>query len=99
MISIELQFLVAGIIFIIGLIGLMVRRNIIFMLMSMEIMMNAAGMAFLCAASQWFQADGQVMFLFILSIAATEIAIALALVILMYKHFKTVDTKKLNSIQ
>jgi NADH-quinone oxidoreductase subunit K len=98
MISLETQLLIAGILFIIGLVGLMVRRNLLFMLMSLEIMMNAAGFAFIAAGSHWMQTDGQVMFIFILTVAATEVSVALALVILMYKHFKTIDTSKLNEL-
>jgi NADH-quinone oxidoreductase subunit K len=98
MIPLETQLLLAGILFIIGLIGLMVRRNLLFMLMSLEIMMNASAFAFIAAGARWMQPDGQIMFIFILTVAAAEVAVALALVILMYKHFKTVDTGKLNKL-
>ena len=99
MISLETQLLIAGILFTLGLVGLMVRRNLLFMLMSLEIMMNAAGFAFIAAGSRWMQPDGQVMFIFILTVAAAEVSVALALVILMYKHFKTIDTSKLNELK
>ena len=95
----ELQILLASILFIIGLIGLLVRRNILFMLMSLEIMMNSAGFAFIAAGSRLGQPDGQVMFIFILAVAAAEVSVALALIIQMYKHFKTVDTKSLNTLK
>lgn len=95
----ELQLLLAGILFTIGLVGILVRRNLLYVLMSLEIMMNSAGLAFIAAGSRWGQPDGQVMFIFILAVAAAEISVALALVILMYKHFKTVDTKTLNTFK
>jgi len=95
MIPLETQLLIAGILFTIGLVGLLVRRNLLFMLMSLEIMMNAASFAFIAAGARWMQPDGQVMFIFILTVAAAEVSVALALVIQMYKHFKTVDTNKL----
>lgn len=99
MVSLELQLLLAGILFILGLVGLLVRRNLLFMLMCLEIMMNAAGLAFIAAGSKWMQPDGQVMFIFIITVAAAEVSVALALVILMFKHFKTVDTRNLNSLE
>ncbi len=95
----EQQLLLAGILFIIGIIGLLVRRNLLFMLMSLEIMMNSAGLAFIIVGAHLNQPDGQVMFIFILSVAAAEVSVALALVILMYKHFKTLDTKSLNTLK
>jgi NADH-quinone oxidoreductase subunit K len=84
--------IVAGILFIIGLIGVLVRRNIIFILMCIEIMLNSAGLAFIIAGAKWAQADGQIMFIFILSVAAAEVSIGLALLLLMYNEFKSLDT-------
>ena len=69
--------LLAGVLFSCGLLGLMLRRNIIFMLMSLEIMLNAAALAFVAAGARWGQADGQVVFLLILSVAAAEVAVGL----------------------
>jgi NADH-quinone oxidoreductase subunit K len=76
---------------VLGLIGLLVRRNVIFMLMSIEIMLNAAGLAFVVAGSRWGQADGQVMFMFILAMAAAEVAVGLALILQMSHRLKTLD--------
>jgi len=69
----------AGLLFVIGLIGVLVRRDMIFILLSLEIMLNAAGLAFITAGARWNAADGQVMLLFILAVAASEAAVALAL--------------------
>lgn len=90
-ISMETGLLLSGILFLLGLIGLLVRRNIIFMLMSVEIMLNAAGLAFVIGGSRWAQPDGQVMFIFILTMAAAEVSVGLALILLLYHRFKTVD--------
>ena len=87
----EYGLLLAAALFALGLIGLIVRRNIVFILMSLEIMLNAAGLAFVSAGARWSQADGQVMYLFILSMAAAEVAVGLALVLRLYPHYKTVD--------
>src|SRR5674536_186568 len=90
-VPIETQILFAGIIFFLGLIGLLVRRNMIFMLMSIEIMFNSAGLVFIIAGTHWKQPDGQVMFIFILAVTAVEVSIALALILQVYHHFKTLD--------
>lgn len=83
--------IVAGLLFGIGLLGVLVRRNIIFILMSIEVMLNAAGLAFVVAGSRWGQADGQIMFLFILAMAAAEVAVGLALVLQLYHRIGTLD--------
>jgi NADH-quinone oxidoreductase subunit K len=87
----EHGLLLAGVLFALGLTGLLVRRNVIFMLMSIEIMLNAAGLAFVVAGAKWQQADGQVMFMFILAMAAAEVAVGLALILQMYRQVKTLD--------
>lgn len=81
----------AAVLFVLGLIGLLLRRNLIFMLMSLEIMVNAAGLAFIAAGARWAQPDGQVMFIFILTLAASEVSVALALVLQLYDRFKSLD--------
>jgi NADH-quinone oxidoreductase subunit K len=90
-VPIEHVLVLAGIIFGLGLVGVLVRRNILFMLMSVEIMLNAAGLAFVAAGSRWQQADGQIMFIFILAMAAAEVAVGLALAMQFYHHFSTLD--------
>jgi NADH-quinone oxidoreductase subunit K len=98
-IPIDFQILFAGIIFFLGLIGLLVRRNMIFMLMSIEIMFNAAGLVFIIAGTHWKQPDGQVMFIFILAVTAVEVAIALAMILQVYHHFKTLDSDAINNLR
>jgi NADH-quinone oxidoreductase subunit K len=60
--------------------------------MSLEIMVNAAGLAFIAGGARWAQPDGQVMFIFILTLAAAEVSIALALVLQLYSRVKTLDS-------
>ncbi len=98
-ISIDSGLILAGILFCIGLLGLLVRRNVLYMLMSLEIMLNSAGLAFVVAGARWGQADGQVMFLIILTTAGAEVAVGLSLVLLYYHHFKTLDTDVANEMQ
>ena len=77
--------------FALGLIGLLTRRNLIFTLMCVEIMLNASGLAFIAAGSRWAQPDGQVMFLFILAMAAAEVSVGLAFVLLYHKTQLALD--------
>ncbi len=81
----------AAVLFALGPVGVLVRRNLIFMLMSIEIMLNAAGLAFVVAGSRWGQPDGQVMFIFILAMAAAEVAVGLALILRLYQRLGTLD--------
>jgi NADH-quinone oxidoreductase subunit K len=69
-----------------------VRRNLLFILMSIEIMLNAAGLAFVTAGARWAQADGQVMFIFILAMAASEVAVGLAFLLQLYHQNESLDT-------
>jgi NADH-quinone oxidoreductase subunit K len=94
----EIQLLFAGMLFLTGLVGFLVRRNIIFMLMSIEIMLNSAALLFVIAGSHWMQADGQVMFIFILTVSAAEVSVALALILQMYHHFRTLDADALRKL-
>jgi NADH-quinone oxidoreductase subunit K len=90
-IPISCGLILAGILFFLGLIGVLVRRNIIFILFSIEIMLNAAGLAFIVAGSRWEAADGQVMYIFILCMAAAEVSVGLALVLQLYHITRTLD--------
>jgi NADH-quinone oxidoreductase subunit K len=87
----EYGLLLAGILFALGLLGVLVRRNIIFILLSVEIMLNAAGLAFVVAGSRWGQPDGQIMFMFVLTMAAAEVSVGLALVLRLHHLLKTLD--------
>jgi NADH-quinone oxidoreductase subunit K len=81
----------AAALFVLGFVGVLVRRNIVFMLMSIEVMLNAVGLAFVVAGARWGQVDGQVMFIFILAMAAAEVSVGLAIVLHFYHSFKTLD--------
>jgi NADH-quinone oxidoreductase subunit K len=97
-VSMHLQLMFAGLLFLTGLVGFLVRRNIIFMLMSIEIMLNSAALVFVIAGSHWLQADGQVMFIFILTVSAAEVSVGLALILQMYNSFKTIDADALKKL-
>lgn len=81
----------AIILFALGLIGLLSRRNILYMLLSLEIMLNAAALAFIAGGARWGQVDGEIMFLFILTLAAAEVSVALGIVLQLSYRFRTLD--------
>lgn len=89
----------AGILFALGLIGVLVRRDVVFILLSIEIMINASALAFIAAGARWGSADGQVFFIFILATAAAEVSVGLALVLQLYHRFKTLDADAISGMK
>jgi NADH-quinone oxidoreductase subunit K len=81
----------AAILFSIGLMGVLVRRNIILVLMSIEVMLNACGLAFIVAGAKWGEADGQIMFMIILTIAAAEVSVGLGLLLQIHRRYQSID--------
>jgi NADH-quinone oxidoreductase subunit K len=92
-------FVLAAILFVIGFIGVITRRNTLFMLMSLEVMLNAVGLAFVGAGSAWQEADGQIMFILILTLAAAEVAVGLALLIRLQQQRQCLDIDALNDMR
>ncbi len=98
-IPLEHVLILAGLLFVSGLVGLMIRRNVIFILMALEVMLNAAALAFVAAGTAWQQADGQVIFMLILAVAAAEVSVGLGLVLQIQRRFGSLDmdqAKRLN---
>lgn len=91
--------IVAGILFAIGLAGVLVRRNILFMLMSLELLLNAAALAFIVAGARWAQPDGQIMFILILTLAACEASVGLAVLLQLYRTFRTLDVDRASEMR
>ncbi|MCG7599491.1 NADH-quinone oxidoreductase subunit NuoK [Halomonas sp. McH1-25] len=98
-IPMEHGLILASVLFALGLVGLMVRRNMVFVLMSLEIMLNAAGLAFIVAGTAWGQPEGQAMFLLVITLAAAEASVGLALLIQLYHRFKTLDIDAASRMQ
>lgn len=87
----EHALIVAAVLFALGVTGVLIRRNLIFVLLSLEVMLNAAGLAFVAAASRWLQPDGQIMFILILAVAAAEVSVGLALILRIHSRCMTLD--------
>lgn len=97
-VPIEHVLVLAAVLFALGLTGVLVRRNVIFLLISLEIMMNACGLAFVAGGARWAEADGQIMYMLILTLAAAEVAIGLALVLQLERRFDTLDIDAANDL-
>lgn len=96
----ESQYLmVAFFLFAIGLIGIFTRRNTILVLLSMEMLLNAVNLIFVTFSKVWGNLDGQIAALFSMAIAAGEVAVGLAIAILLFRSLKTIDVSKFNSLK
>ena len=98
-IPLQQPLFLAVLLFALGVAGVLTRRNLIFMLMSIEIMLNAAGLAFVGAGARWGQPDGQIMFLLVLTLAAAEISVGLALILLLQARRPTLDADADNRLR
>jgi NADH-quinone oxidoreductase subunit K len=90
-VPLEHGLILAAILFCLGLAGVLVRRNILFMLLCVEIMLNAAGLALVVAGAHRGQPDGQVLFLLVLAVAAAEVSVGLALLLQILARHGTLD--------
>ncbi len=85
--------------FALGLMAVVARRNLVFILMGVEIMLNAAGLAFVAAGARHGQADGQIMFMLVLTFAAAEVSVGLALVLQLYHSISTLDADAADTLK
>jgi len=90
-----LAFLLFGI----GLVGVMVRRNLIILLMSVELMLNGANLALVAYSRARADMDGQVLAFFVMGLAAAEAAVGLALLIGVYRHVRTLDVDQMTTLK
>ncbi len=99
MIGLNHYLIVAGLLFAIGLIGVIRRRNLLMLFFATEIMLNAANVAFAAISHYYNDLSGQMFAFFIIAIAASEVAIGLGLLILIYKKQGTLDLDDLASMK
>lgn len=81
----------AGIVFLLGMLCTVTRRNLIMVLLGLEIMLNAGALALVGASLRWMSMDGQAMALFIVVVAAAEVSVGLALIVCVYRRTGSVD--------
>ncbi len=92
----ELYVLLSAILFILGTLGVLLRRNAILIFMSVEVMLNAANLALAAFARQWGNLDGQLLVFFVMTIAAAEVAVGLALIVAIFRTKKSTDIDDLH---
>ncbi len=92
-------FAVSSALFFIGALGFLMRRNILVLLMCVEMMLNAANLAFVAATKITAHLDGQVMVFYVISVAAAEVAVGLALVVQIFKAKGTLNSDDLNEMK
>jgi NADH-quinone oxidoreductase subunit K len=90
---------VSGVLFTLGVLGVLLRRGVITILMSIELMLNAANLAFITFARQLGQAEGQVYVFFVITLAAAEAAVGLAIVIALFRLRESTDVDELNLLK
>jgi NADH-quinone oxidoreductase subunit K len=88
----------SAVLFVIGVIGVLVRRNAIIIFMSVELMLNAVNLSFV-ALSRLYGMAGQVFVLFVMTVAAAEAAVGLAIILSVFRHQETVDLKNINLLK
>lgn len=90
--------LLSAILFVIGTFGVLVRRNAIIMFLCIELQLNAVNVAFV-AFSNLFGIDGQIFVFFVMTVAAAEAAVGLAIIISIFRHYETVDVGSFNLLK
>ncbi len=96
MVPISYHLILSGILFTIGVTGVLLRRNIIIIFMSIELMLNAVNLSFVALARHFGSMDGQIIVFFVMSVAAAEVAVGLAIVLLVFRGKETVNADELN---
>lgn len=99
MILLQHGLILAAILFVLGLSCLLIRRNLLFMLIGLEIMINSATLAFVVAGSYWGQADGQVMYILTISLDAAEASIGLALLLQLHRHRQNLNIDEVSEMR
>jgi NADH-quinone oxidoreductase subunit K len=86
----------SAMLFIIGVVGVLIRRNAILIFMSVELMLNAANLAFVAFARHFDRLDGQIISFFVMTVAAAEVAVGLALIVTIFKTKRSIDVDEIN---
>ncbi|MBI2257341.1 MAG: NADH-quinone oxidoreductase subunit NuoK [Flavobacteriia bacterium] len=98
-ISIQYYVILSAILFSIGVIGVLIRKNAIVLLMCIELMLNAANLLLVAFSSYFEQSDGQVFVFFIMVVAAAEATVGLSILIMAYRNIRTVDVSLFNQLK
>ena len=99
MVDISYYILLSAVLFTTGAVGVLVRRNPLIIFMSVELMLNAANLAFVAFASMHNSLDGQIFVFFVMTVAAAEVAVGLALIVQIFKSKHSINVDEVNSLK
>ena len=99
MITLTHYLIVSALLFALGLMGIMTRRNVLVILLCIELMFNAANLAFVAYAKVWGDASGQLIVFFVITVAAAEVTVGLAIAILMARRLSTLNADEANLLK
>jgi len=92
------SLVLSAILFVVGTFGVLIRRNAIIMFLCIELQLNAVNLAFVAFSRMWGM-DGQVFVFFVMTVAAAEAAVGLAIIISIFRHYETVDVSNFNVLK
>lgn len=98
-VPIEAYFALSMVLFILGAMGVLLRKNAIIIFMSVELMLNAANLALVAFAQQWNQLDGQIFVFFVMTVAAAEVAVGLALIVAIFRNKRSINIDDLHQME
>ncbi|MEJ7652343.1 MAG: NADH-quinone oxidoreductase subunit NuoK [Chloroflexia bacterium] len=99
MVDITWYLTLSAVLFAIGVSGVLLRRNILVMFMSVELMLNASNLLFAAFARHFAQVDGQIIALFVMAVAAAEVVVGLAIMVSVFRNRPTVDVDELHTLR
>ncbi len=89
----------SAILFTIGAVGVLIRRNALIIFMSVELMLNSANLAFVAFSNTFGQLNGQIIVFFVIAVAAAEVAVGLALIVAIFKSKHSIDVDQMSSLK
>ena len=99
MVPVTYYFALAAILFTLGALGVLIRRNAIIVFMSIELMLNAANLLFVAFARSFEHLDGQIFVFFVIAVAAAEVAVGLALIVAIFRSKRSIDIDEMSSLK
>mgnify|MGYP000672158317 CR=1 FL=1 len=99
MVQTEAYVMLSAVLFVLGVMGVLLRRNAILVFMSVELMLNAANLSLVAFARQWNQLDGHLFVFFVMTVAAAEVAVGLALIVAIFRTKKSINIDELHQME
>jgi NADH-quinone oxidoreductase subunit K len=99
MVPVSYYFALSAILFALGAMGVLIRRNAIIVFMSVELMLNAANLLFVAFARSFESLSGQIYVFFVIAVAAAEVAVGLAIIVAIFKSRQSIDIDEMSSLK